>query len=474
MKRMFVALAIAALGFGSPFLFALGRPEIPLDEQIKQKVVDQLTWDDRVDASQVEVGVEFGRVALSGTVSSNFTEQAAIDDAWSVDGVVAVVNDLESEPYGVASAENPLASAENPLASTVKGALLVDSQIDGSAITVSATHGQVTLSGTVKALWQKVRAEEVASGVSGVLGVTNEIAVVPTRDVVDEVIARDIEQAIARNSNADVDNVDVTVENGNVTLAGTVADWVARDAVYQAAINTMGVKDVTDRLIVESGVGPLPTDDQIGRSIRDQLRWDNQVDATDVTVEVVGGQVILIGTVPSYSAKLAAKSDALMIRGVVSVENDLIVEPAEPITNDAFLATRAENVLDWNPDVHVADLAIKVIAGVATLEGRVDALWQKNRAEELVMNIQGVIGVINKITVVPTESILDQTIAEDIVDAIDRNINVNVDDVTVSVDRGTVTLSGNVPDITAKNAAFDAALNTTGVRAVINDIKVSS
>jgi osmotically-inducible protein OsmY len=50
---------------------------------------------------------------------------------------------------------------------------------------------------------------------------------------------------------------------------------------------------------------------------------------------------------------------------------------------------------------------------------------------------------------------------------------VNVDNVTVLVDQGTVTLHGEVPTITAKNAAFDAALNTTGVRAVINNVEVT-
>jgi osmotically-inducible protein OsmY len=192
-----------------------------------------------------------------------------------------------------------------------------------------------------------------------------------------------------------------------------------------------------------------------------------------MTVQVNDGEVTLIGTVPTYSAKLAAEADALMIEGVVTVDNELIVEPLEPITNDMFLATRAENVLDWNPDVEVENLTIEVIAGVATLEGQVDALWQKDRAEELVMEIEGMIGVINKLAVVPTESILDETIAQDIVEAIDRNIHVNVDNVTVLVDQGTVTLNGEVPTITAKNAAFDAALNTTGVRAVINNVEVT-
>jgi osmotically-inducible protein OsmY len=466
MKRILIASVITVLSLSSTSLFAFGGSEIPPDEKIKKDVVDQLAWDSRTDASEIEVEVKFGRVILSGTVPSRFIQQAVVEDVWSVNGVIDVDDNLTIEPYGVSAAGEPPAAA-------VEEALLVDSEVDSSKITVTSVDGHVTLGGTVAALWQKLRAAEIASGVKGVLGVSNEIAVVPTEDVLDDVIAQDVVDAIDRNANVDADKVNVTVDDGYVTLTGTVSDWVARDAAYQAAVNTLGVKGVSEQLTVESDIQPLHKDSEIAKAVRDQLEWDNRVDATDVSVQVIDGNVTLKGTVSSYSAKLAAESNALMIEGVVSVDNELVVEPAEPIANDAFLAARAENVLKWNPDFHVANLAVQVIAGVASLEGQVDALWEKHRAEELVMNINGMIGVINKIAVVPTGNILDETIAEDIVKAIDRNIHVNVDNVTVSVDRGTVTLTGDVPTITAKNAAFDAALNTAGVRAVINNIKVS-
>ena len=115
-----------------------------------------------------------------------------------------------------------------------------------------------------------------------------------------------------------------------------------------------------------------------------------------------------------------------------------------------------------------------MIAGIATIKGEVDTLWKKYRAQELVSDVKGIIDVINEIAVVPTKNILDETIATDIVKAIDRNIHVNVEDVTVRVDHGTVTLSGVVPSVFSKDAAFEAALDTAGVRAIINNLKVGS
>jgi osmotically-inducible protein OsmY len=79
------------------------------------------------------------------------------------------------------------------------------------------------------------------------------------------------------------------------------------------------------------------------------------------------------------------------------------------------------------------------------LEGTVDAFWKKVRAEDLAFSMRGVLGLTNKIAVVPTQTIADENLAENIINALDRNVNVNVDDVNVTVEDGTVTLTGAVP-----------------------------
>jgi len=91
----------------------------------------------------------------------------------------------------------------------------------------------------------------------------------------------------------------------------------------------------------------------------------------------------------------------------------------------------------------------------------------------VVQGLRGVQSVTNEIAVVPSQQVRDETIAADIVAALERSASVTADDVTVRVTDGKVTLSGTVPTSAAKRAARKAAVNTAGVKEVEDRIDVS-
>ncbi len=208
------------------------------------------------------------------------------------------------------------------------------------------------------------------------------------------------------------------------------------------------------------------TSETVKKDVVDQLYWDGRVDASSVSVQVDGGCVRLSGTVPTYTAKEAARADAWEVPGVVLVEDDLTVDGPRPLPSDEILKGNVESVLSWNADVDAADISVDVLAGEVTLKGTVDSLWKKLRAEDVVYGIIGVTDVVNELAIVPTADILDETIAREVVEAIDRRIGIDAETITVEVVDGVVTLSGMVPDWFAKNAAYRAALYTTGVKGV--------
>lgn len=212
------------------------------DEEIDKEVVDELYWDSSVSAADVAVTVRDGIVTLEGTVPSYRAKVTAGDDAYFVEGVIEVNNNL--------IVEYPTPPSDSDIQSYVENALGWDTDLDLHKIRVTVQDGDVKLLGTVDAYWKKLTAESDASRVRGVRNIRNEIAIVPTNERQDEQIAKDVEEALRRKWLLNVNNIDVEVEHGSVTLSGDVPSRLALEEADEAAFFTDGVKEVDNRLAV--------------------------------------------------------------------------------------------------------------------------------------------------------------------------------------------------------------------------------
>lgn len=90
----------------------------------------------------------------------------------------------------------------------------------------------------------------LSGGVSGIIFVENKLAVVPTKNITDKEIAKDIMDAMERNANISPSDVDVKVVNGRATLTGEVSDYNAYKAAYDSALYTSGVVKVIDKITI--------------------------------------------------------------------------------------------------------------------------------------------------------------------------------------------------------------------------------
>src|ERR1700757_2711276 len=137
-------------------------------------------------------------------------------------------------------------------------------------------------------------------------------------------------------------------------------------------------------------------DSDIRRDVEDELRWDPDIDATDIAVAVSNGVVALTGFVRSYSQRTQAERDAKRVAGVVGVANDIEVRlpeidqrPDPDIVRDAVAALKAQ--LPYSSEA----IKILVRSGWVTLEGHAEWNYQRDRAEQAVRRIKGVKGVTN-------------------------------------------------------------------------------
>jgi osmotically-inducible protein OsmY len=208
--------------------------------------------------------------------------------------------------------------------------------------------------------------------------------------------------------------------------------------------------------------------EKIKKDIVDSLAWDDRVDASDVTVEVDGTRVRLAGTVPSLHARLAATTDAWNVREVTEVDNQIQVKypDREVVPGDEEIARSIRLLITVNPKLDASDIEVGVDDGRVTLEGSVNAFWKKHLVENRASHIHGVRDVDNRLGIAPTGRYSDHEIAREVVEALDRNVNVSKDNLDVEVSDGIVTLWGTVPNRTARRAALTASRYTRGVRDV--------
>ncbi|MFW6313188.1 MAG: BON domain-containing protein, partial [Spirochaetota bacterium] len=258
-------MAVTALFIASAIVFAGGDREADVstgvDAEIREDVEAALARDGRVEAADIQVTVEGGVVRLVGTVDSIRERNAAVAGARNVLGVISVVDDLEVEP-------DATASGDRLLALDVRAALATDPSVDASDIIVEASGSQITLYGSVDTLYERERAADTAADVIGVVTVLNQLTVEPTTDRGDREIRRDVQNALVRNSLVDRENIVVLVNDGQVTLTGTVSSWVEEQEALDAAQFTAGVTSVVDQLEI---AGP-DFDGVTGRTIRTQVR----------------------------------------------------------------------------------------------------------------------------------------------------------------------------------------------------------
>lgn len=207
------------------------------------------------------------------------------------------------------------------------------------------------------------------------------------------------------------------------------------------------------------------TDADIQRDVVESLYWDVRLDSADVGVTVEEGRVTLLGSVPTYRARSAAREDALVIRDVVDVENRLQVEvsPDLDTPDDTELESTVRDVLDADPDLAAADVEVEVEKGTVHLSGSVPTFWERELARSVAVTLPGVRGLVNEVVVVPEGDHDDVVLARTIADTMARNRHVDLSDVDIEVVRGHVTLSGQVPDDGTREQVLDAARHTEGV-----------
>jgi osmotically-inducible protein OsmY len=112
-----------------------------------------------------------------------------------------------------------------------------------------------------------------------------------------------------------------TVENGEVTLTGTVNSHQQRELAKKVAKGVRGVRAIEDQINVAYKIDR--PDEEIQDEIEQALRWNAHVDHHLIQVAVENGEVTLSGIVGSAAEKRSAEYDA-WVANVKSVDSSAV------------------------------------------------------------------------------------------------------------------------------------------------------
>jgi len=215
----------------------------------------------------------------------------------------------------------------------------------------------------------------------------------------DQQILQDIHDALAWDERIDPCDVAIDVNNGVVTLSGTVRTYSEKTVAVEDSWKIKGVKKVIDRVTVSPE--KLRLDADIAEDVFNLLNGDNRLDAKKVVVRVAGGIVELSGVVAALAEKEAAEEDAWFTPGVVDVVNDVQVSP-QKVRPDAEIQDDVRTAIMRDPRITDSTrITVTTTGGQVLLQGEVQTPEERKAAEDDARLVAGVTGIRNEIEVVP-------------------------------------------------------------------------
>jgi osmotically-inducible protein OsmY len=216
----------------------------------------------------------------------------------------------------------------------------------------------------------------------------------------------------------------------------------------------------------------MRSNESLQNDVQNAIKWEPLLNAAEIGVTVKDGIVNLTGTVNSYAKKIGAEDAAKKVAGVKAVVEKIEIEffSGYGKMTDNEIATEVVNTFRWNSEIPNDKVHVKVEKGWVTLSGEVFWNYQKEVARTVIMNIIGVQGVTNSITI--KSETKDEIEKKGIENALLRNWSINSQDIQVKVTGTRVMLKGKVHSWYQKDEAGRIAWNAPGVCSVENDLAI--
>ncbi|HEU0116130.1 MAG TPA: BON domain-containing protein [Thermomicrobiales bacterium] len=218
-----------------------------------------------------------------------------------------------------------------------------------------------------------------------------------TKQWVDRDIQQDVLDEFAWDPEVDIPEVGVEVDDGVVTLTGTVDQYRTKLAAQRAAQRVSGVRAVANDLTVR---GPLTHNDtDIAQDAARAIEANLSIPRGAVDIVVQNGKVTLTGQAPWAYQRVAAEESVRYLRGVRDVVNLIAVK--SPQVSDAEVRAGIERALVRAAELDADRIRVRAQGGQVTLSGTTRTWTEKQEAGRAAWRARGVDDVVNEIEIRP-------------------------------------------------------------------------
>jgi osmotically-inducible protein OsmY len=207
----------------------------------------------------------------------------------------------------------------------------------------------------------------------------------------------DVQNAIKWQPLLHAAEIGVTVNDGVVTLTGTVDNYSKKMEAENAAKNVAGVNAVVEKIEVDfKNSWDKKNDNDIAKEILNAFKCNWQIPNDKIQVKVENGWIVLSGELNWNYQKEEAKNTIKNLEGIVGVSNNITIK-AESL--DAMEKQAIEHHLQRSWALNANDIKVKVNGTNVTLEGTVGSLFEKEEAARITWKTPGIWNLDNNLQV---------------------------------------------------------------------------
>ncbi|MBJ2137440.1 BON domain-containing protein [Paraglaciecola chathamensis] len=216
-------------------------------------------------------------------------------------------------------------------------------------------------------------------------------------------------------------HIEVKVEDGDVTLNGSVSQDTNRELAEAIASGIAGIKSVDNQIEVvendkpnnasiERNYAQMVDDASITSAINSKILWSKLSDTTETNIDTYQSKVTLTGLVSSQEDSDTINAMSQHTKGVISVANQLVISD-EPISiskkkdpgteefeekkghsmlADGWITTKIKSTYMYSSNVDSGQITVNTTDGIVVLEGTIKDGAERALAIALARNIRGV------------------------------------------------------------------------------------